>query len=568
MAIAGLRPLKETNQLGSAPTHYANMSGAYDIYVQDQYTAEGDPNIIYYAAKWLKLAAGTYTIRAICDDTGSFFVDHQKVADGGPVNGAFLEPVVTQFVIARDDTYRWDIQYHNSSVESPAYAAYELRRGSELIEVSRAQDFVGDIRPIPDSALGPKPPYDDDIRLTYPIFLPKPDWKTGVLERLEWLTDVLTSESGAEQRRKLRQYPRRNIEASFLAHGYDRSLLEAYLTGVGQGYGLVPLWWDQTGVDPAAAGSVDIFCDTQYREFFLNDVVIIRRPGDIWSYELNVITGKTTAQLTLKYGLQSDLPRGSSVTPVRVARILEQMAGSGLTDEVKQFQLRFYTLEAAEYTKGWTLPIYTRTNLPIVTWTPDYQQQIALSYDRNSYQWDNSVGNVYAVDPGNTATVLQKQTYMLQGRAEMHTFKSNLYQMAGRYKEFHQPSGANEFDLSRDPNEADGALIVLRSGYSQYNNEQQPVRRDILIEMYDGRKLPNTIISTRVIDSEEWLYLSETFPSVPKEQVRRISYMPRSRLDIDAIEINRVTDADGVNQVTLTTKAFTSRRNAPPIPIQ
>jgi hypothetical protein len=130
------------------------------------------------------------------------------------------------------------------------------------------------------------------------------------------------------------------------------------------------------------------------------------------------------------------------------------------------------------------------------------------------------------------------------------------------------PTGHDEFVLTRDISASQGAIIVARSGYNQYNLSQQAIRRDICIELYDGTKLFNTIISSRVVEDEEWLFLSETVPSLPLANVRRISYMPRSRLDIDAIEINRLTDADGASQVALTFKAIVERRNAPPIPIQ
>lgn len=568
MALTGLRPLKETNTLGNSPTHYATMNGAYDIYVQDQY-AVADGNQTYYGAKWLKLAAGTYTMRMICDDSGTFKLDGNVVATGTN-GGDWVTPVTRTFTVAANGVYRWDIEYTNVPAASPSYVAYELALGGVIIEVSRAQDFIGDLKPIPDSALGPKPPYDSDIRLSYPVFLPKPDWQYGVMERLEWLTDVLVSESGAEQRRKLRQYPRRSLEASFLGHGVSRGLIENYLVGVGQGYGLVPLWWDETKVDGAYAGSVDLFGDIRRREFFVNDVVLIRRATDsIFDYELNIVTDKlNNNQLVLRYGLQKDLPKGSTVTPIRVGRVLEQMNGTMLTDQVKQYQLRFFTIEAADYTTAWTFPTYARTNLPICSWDFNYKDTVTMQYDRQAYQWDNQVGNIYNVDPGNTASVWEKMSYHIHGRDAMHDFKQNIYKMAGRWKELHVPTGHNEFELSRDISQSAGALVVYRSGYTQYNDVRQATRQDILIELWDGSQIPNTIISTRVIEDEEWLFLSETIPSLSKDDVRRISYMPRSRLDIDAVEINRLTDADGVSTVTLTFKAFVARRNAPPIPIQ
>lgn len=563
MALTGLRPAREVKNDSVAGV----LSGAYQVFVQDTLDGAAQDQK-YFMAKWLRLAAGTYRLRFICDDLGHFKLDGAQVAQGTH-GGSWSVPAEVTFNVAANGVYRWDVDYVNGPAGSPGYAAYELSKDGVVIEVSRAQDFVADLIQIPDSALGPKPPYDTDVRLSYPVFLAKPDWKSGVLERLEWLTDVMTSESGAEQRRMLRQYPRRSVEASFLMHGRYRALIDSYITGVGQTNGLLPLWWDETPVDTSYAGAVDIFGDFARREFFVNDVVIVRLGTGLWDYELNIVAGKPNAgHLVLRYGLQHDLPESATITPVRVARILEQMSGTMLTDEVRQFQMRFQTLEAADYTTAWTFPIYKRTNLPILTWQGNYRENASLTYDRNVYQWDNQVGNIYSVDPGATSVIGDRRGYQVHGREQMHEFKSNIYKMAGRLKEFHMPTGHDEFELSRDPNESSGALVVYRSGYSQYDTAQQPVRRDILIELYDGTLWPNTIISTRVLEDEEWLFLSETIPSVPKEQVRRISYMPRSRLDIDAVEINHLADADGVSQVSLTYKAIAERRDAPPIQIE
>lgn len=566
MALTGLRPLKETNTLGTSAQRFGLLNGAYDIFVQDTY-AGGDANQDYYAAKWLRLAAGTYQLRFIGDDSVSFRLNGMQVAFGTN-GGSWITPVVETFTVGADDVYRWDLVNHNVPVNSPAFVSYELSKDGVIIEVSRAQDFIGDLVPIPDKALGPKPPYNNDIRLSYPIFLPKPNWKNGVTERLEWKTDVLVSETGAEQRRKLRQYPRRSLEASFTGQGNYAALIDSYLSGVGYSNGLVPLWWDETPISgDVVAGAVDIFGDFKWREFNANDVVIIRRPGRVTDYELNIVAERSDTKLVLLYGLQEDT-RAATITPVRVAQIREQLSGTILTDRVKQYQLRFFTVEAADYPAEWTFPIYERTNLPILTWEPNYRESLDLNYDRQIYTWDNEVGNPYTVDPGGTLQLGEKMGFTVFGREEMHGLKRTLYKLSGRWREIHVPSGSDEFTLARDINDSAGALVVYRSGYNQYRLSQQATRRDILVELYDGRVLPNTIISSRVVGDEEWLFLQETLPPVPKDQVRRISYMPRSRLDIDAIEISRLTDADGAAQVALTFKAITERRNAPPITFQ
>lgn len=562
--IPGLRPLKETNTIGDSPTHYAILNGAYDIYVQADYL-KGSDGQYYYAAKWLRLQAGTYLLKHITDDYGIFRLEGTTVAEGTS-GGTFKDYLRTEFTVAANGVYRWDVIYQNHvGGVDPSYTVYELSRDGVIIEVSRANDFVGDVVPIPDAALGTRPPYNNDVRLSYPVFLAKPDWKSGIIERLEWNTDVLSSETGAEQRRKLRQVPRRSLEGQFNAFGNNRALIDSYVTGVGANYGLLPLWYDESMVESlSVAGSIDIFGDFNYRDYNVNDVVLIRR-NDTFDYELNVVQEKRAGQLVLAYGLSADTPRGATITPVRVAQLRDQITGTLLTDEVQQYSIRFYTLENYEMPPAWNLPSYTRTNLPILTLEPDYRESISLTFDRTLYTQDNTISYVLVRDPGGQVSTGQKFSYHFHGRAALYSFKQMLFKMSGRWREFHIPTGHNDIALTRDVDSSQGALIGYRNGYSQYVKTEQLVRRDILIQLWNGQNYPNTIISSRVVGDEEWFFLSETTPAFTKASVKRVSYMPRGRLDVDAVEVMRLTDADGASTVSLTFKSLDERRVAPPI---
>lgn len=558
--LPGLRPLKEI----LVTEHYTNLSGAYDLYVQDVYAAAEART--YYMAKWIRLPADDYRFRYYVDDRGTVSLDKQKLMDLEMGNGGVYE---TPFNVKANGVYRFDITYEEAPNNSPAFVAYAIFNSkNELVEVSRADGWIGDLVPIPDSALGPKPPYNNDNRLSYPVFLVEPNWKTPVLERLEWLTDVLTSESGAEQRRKLRQVPRRSIEAAFIAHGSKRAAIDNYITGVGTTNGLVPLWYDKSIItSKSVAGSVDLFADIAYRDFNPNDVVIIRHAGGLFDYELNIVAElKSNGQMVLAYGLQKDAEPHDSVTPVRVARMLDMPNGTNHTDRVREYSIRFDTTERAAHRAQFTgLPIYSRTNLPVLTWVPNFKESQSLTFERQMFMLDNQISNAYVRDPGGQAYTGLQGTYQVYGRENMAAAKDVLYQLAGRLKEIHVPSGQDDIVLTRDVNGPQGALIAERTGYQQFGTFRQNVRRDILIELYDGTRLFNTIISARVVGDEEWLFLSETVNSIPRDAIRRISYMSRARLDTDAIEITRLTDSDGASQIPLVFRTFTERRVAPPV---
>lgn len=565
MALTGLRPARELVNNNHSP----QLSGAYDLYVQDVW-GQAEANQGYYLAKWLRLPAGTYRIRAVADDNGSIKVNGQEVialSSAGTIQSS-------TFPVPVNGVFRFDCYYRNIPAQSPAYIAYEIMRQKgeewELFEVSRANDFLCDLVEVPTSALPPAPPYDSDIRLSYPVFLPQPNWKDGIMDRIEWQTDVMISETGAEQRRPIRLFPRRSFEASFLRWEENRTILDSTIAGIGSAPLLLPLWHDMTGTEnDAPAGSVRIDAQVRVKDFNVGDVVLLRRDLE-WDYEANIIAGMDidAGQITLAYGLQKDTPRGTRLYPVRVAQIREAATGSQLTDAVATTQIRFHCLEKYDLEPSWSnLPVYSRTGLHIFNLPSDWKNGNDVSSSRQLYVFDNQSGVLTTVDPGLQNIGSVKKQYTITGRTNDRQFRQLLFALKGRTMTFHLPQDTNDFILTRDISGAEGALVVRRCGYTQFVGSTQETKRDIMIELYDGTAIPTTIISSRTVENEEWLFLAQSIPSTPMHMVRRIGYMPVARLDIDGVEIKRLTDSAGTSQVSLTFKLFDDRRKATPVPI-
>ena len=63
-----------------------------------------------------------------------------------------------------------------------------------------------------------------------PLWTLLPNWAAGMTERLVWLSPVLASPSGAEQRFAVRQTPRRSFDLAMQAVGEERQWLDNALT--------------------------------------------------------------------------------------------------------------------------------------------------------------------------------------------------------------------------------------------------------------------------------------------------------------------------------------------------
>ena len=70
-----------------------------------------------------------------------------------------------------------------------------------------------------------------------------PNWTEPGIERLEWLTDVLTSTTGTEQRRALRAEPRCRLAATFLVSDAERAFLDLALSRWAARVWAVPKAW-------------------------------------------------------------------------------------------------------------------------------------------------------------------------------------------------------------------------------------------------------------------------------------------------------------------------------------
>jgi hypothetical protein len=103
-----------------------------------------------------------------------------------------------------------------------------------------------------------------------------PDWTEPIEERLSFLTDILTSRSGLEQRRALRISPRRSFNARFIVEGDNRSALDFMLASGSANAWSLPIWPDvQFLAHDLASGSDFIACATANKDFVAGGMALL-----------------------------------------------------------------------------------------------------------------------------------------------------------------------------------------------------------------------------------------------------------------------------------------------------
>lgn len=77
------------------------------------------------------------------------------------------------------------------------------------------------------------------------------DWQQGVVERWQFLTDILPGWDGTEQRVRLRVDPRVELEAEAMAEGSDAAAFRSWLAGYQAGAFVMPYWPAGSGASPS-----------------------------------------------------------------------------------------------------------------------------------------------------------------------------------------------------------------------------------------------------------------------------------------------------------------------------
>lgn len=403
-----------------------------------------------------------------------------------------------------------------------------------------------------------------DPRRDLPVFTLTPNWRNGITERLEWLTDILVSERAVEMRRSLRRFPRRTFEANFLRTDSHRSRLDFFRTGVGQGEALVPLWHEQyrldetgtsTGVVPFHTGTLAM------REFRLNDLVLIST-GDPDTACVLTVTAVDLGADTITLASDGPIgswPAGARITPLRKARVMDQAALTSITDRAGTITMRFELVDSETgFTPdwGWYAPLWR--------FKPDRATELRTDYFRQSYVLDNSVGPITVTEPGDRAQLSLSMSLKFFGRKELFAYRRFLCAARGRAVRFWVPTGNSDLTPAQD---ISGSTLVTKvSGFFDYMAGPQDARKVIRISLKDG--LPphyRTITAVAPVLSTsapfrpeaEQFTLDRPLPPIPLDMVERISFVVPSRFDQDGFEIFHPVDDSAAASAQVVTRSST-----------
>jgi len=377
------------------------------------------------------------------------------------------------------------------------------------------------------------------------VFSVAPDWSQGMKERISYLTDVLKAYSDNEQRRGLRQIPRRSLSYRALTlNARDASGMESLIWGwQNQPYG-VPWWPDVTSLAVSvSAGASSIQVQTRADRLFAVGGIIC-----IWQSEFNfealtiqsiagnVITVSSPTQFAWTAG------PGTLVLPVFLARLSDQVKVNRLFSSADSMDLEFIG-EAQQPAPAPSISLAEYLGFDVLEVMPNWSRDLSRTYKRSLVTLDPKIGPIQVDDKGGSAVVEQSFPWFLQNHPSVTTLRAFILKRFGQLVPFWTPTWDQDLVLSADLGATDPAMSIQSVYYTRFFFPIKSRRYIAFIPQNGGAPVYRKI--TGSVDNgngTETLTLDSPTGVPFAKSSTMISFLTLSRLASDDAEIDWMTN--------------------------
>lgn len=346
-----------------------------------------------------------------------------------------------------------------------------------------------------------------------------------VKETWDFLTDVMQSFDGSEQRLQLRTKPR-------VTFGYGVPLQAWHVAAAfNTEYGAirkrwaVPVWTEAQYVGTVTDHATSIACDTTLHDLRTNSLALLYAGCDKWQIvEIGTITG-TSINVTNDLSYMA----GCYLMPVRLGFVTGNIdkptsGNNGRSELTFQIDDNPFLTPAAP-------PQYLSQD---IYYEPSLLSNgtAAKTLSKREDIVDYDLGPISRRSPWNFAQYATPYRSILTTPAEVRTYKNFLFRRAGKFRPFWMPTQEINMRVA-NVGTVISTLLIESDSYLDYAG-----RTNIVVKTTAGVYLPRVVSSpVQVAGGRIQLNLSAPL-NLPAEQIAAVSYLGLHRLDSDKVELS------------------------------
>ena len=364
-----------------------------------------------------------------------------------------------------------------------------------------------------------------------------PSWDTPVTETLSWLTNVLRSYDGSEQRRGLRTKPRRAFSYGFKTVRQESSRLENLLWGWQNRLYALPVWTDKTKLtSDHSAGGMTVAVSTDTYSFEVGGLLTIYLNDR--TMEIAEIDSVDADHVSLVRPLENSWPKGTVVMPVVLGHLPTNVPLMRMSSQAVVGTLTFTTdpVSTDPYLPTQVAPtIYD--GLEVITRQPNWGSSLSNEFSYMFDQLDQQTGAITWDTTEDFPRITRSYTWLLSSRAKIKDFRSMLGRRLGMRNAMYVPTWHDDFNVARELGSADVGLYVLDNEFRLMVGDD-PARNHLMIRLKNGQVFYRKIVGVSTDGTDSVLTLDSSLGQyVAKDDFKTVHLLMRSRLATDEVSL-------------------------------
>jgi len=382
-----------------------------------------------------------------------------------------------------------------------------------------------------------------------------PNWRYSYEVEYQFKTEIMTSRSGREQRRGLRQTPRKTVSFTATPHHEAMRRFQRMLQG----------WRDNVIVIPELTRTGVLALPSLGNSATLRDdppswakpgvQVVVGHKGD---YETREVSGIEGRMVRFTGASPKRWPAGAKMHPALSGHLDENIGVRRLTDQVAMASVVFHENPGSA-------PVEPVPPAPIMhngieafltpfNWGDSVSDQYESLREVVDYGW----GRIASFNPQRTNYRVMKANFLGLSAEKSHALVNFFLRCEGQRKEFYMPTGNADIALSYT-SYAGAASIRLAGTDVLTDHAEDVVNKAIAIYMKSGAVYTHTVsavvLQDDAIGRDTALQISPPLhETISRDSVQRISWMPRCRHATDTMTVEWITDTK--SQVVMTIRTL------------
>lgn len=395
--------------------------------------------------------------------------------------------------------------------------------------------------------------------LNVPIWDVPPNWSSTYRITRNYKTDILTSRGGKEQRRAMRETPRKTIEFTSLLNFAEMRRFQAFLSER-QGYPFyLPEVVSKTRTAETIAQDGLSVLLTKVPGWLQLGTVVLLSDGDrmdarvislIDGNRVNFLAGSGT-------GVTGDWPKGTKVYYALYGMLSTNLSGRVLTSAVTEVQITFNVNPGSE-PPPWnpTVAASTFAGREIFTMKPNWATPLNITFGTNTDTVDNGVGIISVFQPVQFNDRVTKMTFMNKNIDQYQAVQGFFERMKGQQGVFWCPTWLDDFIM--DKRTAPGNVLYVEGTEVADFMENDSVYRNLAILTTDNVLHCYNVTGVGQVPGEQvtGLAISPALTTQVRNSIKKISWLVLCRLATDQLTTSFVTDEVATFEMSMQTLQY------------